>query len=112
MSNIQYHIKKYAETKTYNMGERDKKELQNYYGQVFPKEKKLNIRCSSCVARGLKRLANIPEPVKKVKKIESSPIELEDMKMPQLRELAKSLGVKVVVKKVDLISNIINNVKA
>ena len=71
MSKIQYHIKKYAETKTYNMGERDKKELQNYYSQAFPKEKKLNIRCSSCVARGLKRLSNSPEPKKEVQPVQS-----------------------------------------
>lgn len=112
MSNVKNHIEKYAKTKTYNMGERDKKELQHYYSQVFPNEKKLNIRCSSCIIKGLKRLANSPEPAKKVKKVESTPIELEDMKMPQLRELAKSLGVKIVVRKVDLIYNIINNVKA
>lgn len=107
MSNIKNHIEKYAQTKTYNMGERDKNELRDYYAQVFPTEKKLNIRCSSCVIAALKRLCNQP----KVEQVESDYMEIRDMKMPELRNLAKSMGVKVTVKKVDLVHNILNNVR-
>ena len=91
------------------MGERDKKELQDYYGKVFPKEKKLNIRCSSCVARALKRLANNPGPVKEVQTETKS---YEKLSMPELREIARELGVKIPRSKADLIYNIENDVKA
>lgn len=111
MSNVKNHIERYAKTKTYNMGERDKNELRDYYAQVFPDEKKLNIRCSSCVIAALKRLSNQPKVVE-VPQVESEYIEIRDMKMPELRKLAKSMGVKVAVKKVDLVHNILNNVRA
>ena len=107
MSNIKYHIKKYAETRTYNMGEKDKKKLQDYYGQVFPKEKKLNIRCSSCVARALKRLASF----KPEKEVQTDVTGYEKLSMPDLRVIAKELGVKIPRSKADLIYNIENNVK-
>ena len=112
MSNIKQHIKKYAETKTYNMRERDKRELQAYYGQIFPKEKKLNIRCSACVAKALKRLANFKPEKEEVENTSNDSNSLKDMNMPELRELAKELGIKIPRSKADLIHNIINNVKA
>ena len=108
MSNIEYHIKKYAETRTYNMGERDKKELQDYYGQVFPKEKKLNIRCPACIARALKRLSNF----KPEKAVQTDVTGYEELSMPELRDIAKELGVKIPRSKADLIYNIENDVKA
>lgn len=100
MSNIKHHIEKYAQTKTYNMGERDKKELQDYYAQVFPTEKKLNIRCSSCVIRALKRLSTQVEQV-----------DYSKLKMPELRAIARAMNIKIPVKKSDLIYNIQNDVK-
>lgn len=107
MSNIEYHIKKYAATRTYNMGERDKKELQDYYSKVFPKEKKLNIRCSACVARALKRLSNNVSQ----KENKDDTTGYEELSMPELRAIARELGIKIPRSKVDLIYNIENNVK-
>lgn len=103
MSNVKTHIERYAQTKTYNMGERDKRELQDYYAQVFPAEKKLNIRCSSCVIRALKRLSS---QVEKDEQVDYSKI-----KMPELRAIARAMNVKIPVKKSDLIYNIENDVK-
>ena len=112
MSNIEYHIEKYAETRTYNMGEKDKKELQAYYAKAFPKEKKLNIRCPACIARALKRLSNLKAEKNEVKNTSNNSNSLKKMKMPELREIAKELGVKIPRSKEDLIYNIENNVKA
>jgi hypothetical protein len=89
------------------MGERDKKELQDYYAQVFPTEKKLNIRCSSCVIRALKRLSN--NVFQKENKADVTGY--ENLLMPELREIAKELGIKIPRSKVDLIYNIENDVK-
>ncbi len=105
---IKPHIEKYAATKTWRMKHQEKLALKRVYADNG--HGVLNISCGNCISKGLKILgtSNIETPVV----VESKTSGLEDMKMPQLRELAKSMGVKVAVKKVDLINNILNDVKA
>jgi hypothetical protein len=105
---IKPHIERYAATKTWRMNHQEKLALKRVYKDNG--HGVLNTSCGNCISKALKVLgsgtivsfSDEPDRVNN----------LQDMKMPQLRELAKSMGVKVAVKKVDLINNILNDVKA
>ena len=104
---VKPHIEKYAATKTWRMKHQEKLALKRVYADNG--HGVLNTACGNCISKALKVLGSgtivsfLDEP---------DTADLQDMKMPELRELAKSMGVKVAVKKVDIINNILNDVKA
>lgn len=77
--------------------------MKNLYKEIYGET--LNLSCRPCVIRCADKLALY------IHGNESKESELTKMKMPQLRELARSMGVKVVRSKEEIIYNIENNVE-
>jgi len=115
---IKPHIERYAATKTWRMNHQEKLALKRVYKDNG--HGVLNTSCGNCISKALKVLgsgtivsfSDEPDRNEEYDVIFDKVNNLQDMKMPELRELAKAMGVKVALKKVDLINNILNDVKA
>lgn len=110
-------IVEFEKTKAVKFNHIELQTMKNLYNELYGEV--LNLSCRPCVIRCCEKLASYirnEESLTRsktkesiVKKPTSSP--LNDMKMSELRNLAKELGVKVARSKKDLISNIENNVE-
>lgn len=111
LKTIQPHVEKFANTKTWNMGNQDKMALKRVAKKSWGET--LNIHCGSCVAKALKKAKNLFLEVEEVETTSKfNRADLEALKTPEIREIAKALGVKTSNTKSVLIDNILNNVIA
>lgn len=106
---IKPKIMLFAQTRAARFEQVEKIAMKNLYKEIFKED--LNMYCKPCVVKCADKLHHYITNSDATEIVDTSQ-ELKDMKMPQLRELARTMGVKTAVKKVDMIYNIINNVEA
>lgn len=106
---IKPKIMAFARTRAARFDQIELRVMNQIYKEIYGEN--LNMYCSPCVIKCADKIYNyMTKGLQKNIVTENS--DLENMKMPELRKLANTMGVKITVKKKDLIYNIENNVEA